>query len=142
MKLSYALIISSLLISLSAPTIGKDAEQSDLAKPIVGLMKHFKAVRENLKLKDKQNIIIDNWMEQAPKRRTELEEEILELREKLSEAIVNRDTRIKRDALKQKLSEANIRLIEATSLCARMLHNTLTKEQYAIIVKHYNDDKS
>lgn len=139
MKLFYTLILSTCLLATAAPSMADT--KSELAKPIIGLMKHLKAVRKDLKLTEKQDIILDNWMAEAPKRRHELEQEVLDLREELRVALINRDTRLKREELKKKLSEANIRLIEVSSLCARMLHNTLTKEQYAIVVKHYEAER-
>ena len=136
MKLNYALILSTLLIALSSTAIAKN-ETSDLAMPIATLMKHFTAIRSGLGLSDKQNIIIDNWIENAPARRKELEKEATALRKELRVAIINGESRLKRENIKKKLSDSNIRLIEANSLCVRMLQNTLTEDQYAAVIKRY-----
>ena len=136
MKLNYALILSTLLIALSSTAIAKN-ETSDLAMPIATLMKHFTAIRSGLGLSDKQNIIIDNWIENAPARRNELEKEATALRKELRVAIINGESRLKRENIKKKLSDSNIRLIEANSLCVRMLQNTLTEDQYAAVIKRY-----
>lgn len=138
------IFISSLLVfSLSALTTPALAEKgsatSELAAPIINLMPLVKELRDELKLDEKQTKAIDAWVAEAPAKRKELTLKIVEVRAELREALLNREDRIKREKLKFELSEANRRLIELKSLCARMLHNTLTDEQYAKVVAKYKE---
>jgi len=104
-------------------------------------MPAFKEVRDQLKLNDEQAKTIDAWLAEAPKKKKELKLEVIAVRSELREALLSRDSRIKRDALKTKLNDANSRLIEMSSLCARMLTKTLSKEQYSMIVDKYKQSK-
>ncbi len=129
-------VASVLAVALSAPAVAKDT-QDRLASPIIKLMPAFKEVREALKLNDEQAKTIDAWMAEAPAKRKKANQEVIAIRAELREALISRDDRAKRDAIKTKLNEANNNLIVMSSLCARMLHNTLTKEQYAQVVTQY-----
>jgi predicted transcriptional regulator len=141
MKLNNILITSMFAIILSAPAVAENMGKNELAEPIVKLMPHIKAVRDELKLTAEQSSTIDSWLAEAPKKRKTLEQEVLNIRSELRVSLLNREGRMKREELKTRLSAANTRLIEMSSLCARMLHNTLTKAQYAKVVKHYQDAK-
>jgi len=139
MKIKHLLISSLLAVSLSAPAFADQMPMDELSSPIIELIPAFKEVRADLKLDEKQNKAVDAWMAGAPQKKKELKQKVLEVRAELREALLNRDTRTKRDALKAKLAEATSRVIEIQSLCARMLHKTLTKEQYAKVVAQYRD---
>ncbi len=135
MKLKTLLISSLLVTALSTPVMAKEDMNKELGSPVVALMPAFEAIRAELKLDDKQSKVVDAWLAEAPAKRTDLKKKILAVRAELREALITRDTRVKRDALKKELNEANNRLIELSSLCIRMLHTTMTKEQYAKIVE-------
>ena len=143
MKTKHILISSLLAIALSTPAIAEkpaEAEKSkmsELADPIIALMPAFKKVREELKLNAEQSKTIDDWLAAAPQKKKELKENILTARAILRESLINRGSRMKREELKFNLGEANRRLIELQSLCARMLHNTLSDDQYAKVVAQY-----
>jgi len=98
-------------------------------------------VRAELKLEEKQAKAIDAWIAEAPVKKEELKKEALVVRAELRDALINRGTRIEREELKFKLSEANRRIIEMQSLCVRMLHNMLTAEQYAKVVDTYKQTR-
>jgi len=132
MKLNKLLLPSLLAITLSTPLLAQE-----IASPIVTLMPSLMEIRNELKLDEKQAKTVDAWIENAPAKRAEHEQKVIEIRAELREAIINRDSRVKRDALKVKLNEANNRLIELSSICARQLHNTLSKEQYSMVVDQY-----
>lgn len=138
MKIKTLLVTSLLALSLSPSlSFAENTDHSELAQPVIKLMPHFIAMRDDLKLTTEQATTIDGWIKSAPQKRKELAQEAINIRAELREALLNRDTRIKRDALKSKLAATNTRLIEMSSLCARMLHKTLTKEQYAKVVAQY-----
>jgi len=141
MTLNKLLVSSLLAISLSTPVLAKVNNFDELASPIIALMPAFKEVRDQLKLNDEQAKTIDAWLAEAPKKKKELKLEVIAVRSELREALLSRDSRIKRDALKTKLNDANSRLIEMSSLCARMLTKTLSKEQYSMIVDKYKQSK-
>ena len=137
MKIKTLVISSLLAVALSAPVFGEKLSTAELATPLIELVPAFKKVRSELKLDEKQNKAVDAWMAEAPAKKAELKQSVLMARSELREALINRDTRIKRDALKTKLENANRKVIEMESLCARMLHTTLNEEQYAKVVAQY-----
>lgn len=136
MKFTH-LIAASLLAASFAFPVASFADNRELAAPVIELMPHLKKLRTELKLDDAQNQVIDNWLAEAPIKRKELEAQTLQVRAKLRDALLNRDERMVRDRLKKELQEMNTRLIEMRSLCARMLHDTLTDEQYKKVADSY-----
>jgi len=137
MNIPFILIPLLLTFALSTPAMAEKANTSELASPIIELMPAFKKVRDALKLEEKQAKEIEAWMAEAPAKKKELKQDVLAIRAELRDSLINRDSRIKREELKFKLSEANRRIIEMQSLCARMLHNTLTDKQYGQVVAEY-----
>lgn len=137
MKLQKMLITSLLAVAISTPAFAEKAPTTELAAPLIELIPAFKKVRTELNLDEKQSKTVDNWMKEAPAKKEELRQEVITVRNELREALINRDPRATRDALKLKLESANRRLIEMQSLCARMLHNTLNKEQYKKVIEQY-----
>ena len=142
-NMTFRHIFVSSILAFSALTTPAHAEKgsatNELAAPIINLMPALKEIRDELKLDEKQTKAINAWVAEAPTKRKELKLKIVEVRSELREALLNRDDRIKREKLKFELSEANRRLIELKSLCARMLHKTLTSEQYAKVVAKYKE---
>ncbi|HIP81332.1 MAG TPA: hypothetical protein EYH16_02845 [Leucothrix mucor] len=136
MNLKKILVASILTVAVSAPVLAKQTGEQ-LATPIVKLIPAFKEIREELKLNDEQAKTIDAWIAEAPAKKKEVIQKVFAVRAELREAILNRDDRAKRDALKKKLNNANNRLVVMSSLCTRMLHKTLTKEQYAKVIAQY-----
>jgi hypothetical protein len=134
-------MIATMLLAVSfALPMSANADNRELAAPVIELMPHLKKLRTDLNLNDDQNKVIDNWLAEAPIKRKELEAQTIEVRAKLREALLNRDERMVRDRLKKELQEMNTRLIEMRSLCARMLHDTLTDEQYTKVVDSYRKE--
>jgi len=136
MKPTHILAATLLSVSIALP-VSSYADNRELAAPVIELMPHLKQLRPTLNLTDAQNTVIDNWLAEAPAKRKELEAQTLAVRNKLRDALLNRDDRMVRDRLKKELQEMNTRLIEMRSLCARMLHDTLTDEQYAKVADRY-----
>ncbi len=137
MKIKHILIPSVLAAALSTPALADKLPTAELASPLIELIPAFKEVRTELKLDEKQSKTVDAWMAEAPAKKKELRQNVLMARSELREALIRRESRIKRDELKLKLEEANRKVIELESLCARMLHTTLTKEQYAKVIAQY-----
>ena len=138
MKFSKLLIASSLVVAIALPVSAIAApERNELGAPIIELMPHFKKMRDTLNLNEEQNNVIDAWIAEAPKKRRALEQETIEVRTQLREALLNRDDRLQREELKTILNAKNNRLVEMRSLCARMLHKTLSANQYAKVVDAY-----
>jgi hypothetical protein len=121
----------------AALPMAANAAKDDLGAPIVELMPHFKALRADLNLNAEQNATIDAWIAEAPTKRAEMEEEMRVIRSELRDAILNGDSRLRREELKQQLAAKELRLVEMRSLCARMLRTTLDQEQYARVVARY-----
>lgn len=136
MTIKKIFVASVLAVALTAPAFAKD-NTDQLATPIIKLIPAFKEIRDELKLNDEQAKTIDAWIAEVPAKRKEVMQDVFAVRAELREAILNRDDRATRDALKIKLNKANDSLIVMSSLCARMLHKTLTKEQYAKVVAQY-----
>ena len=136
MKIAHLIATSILAASFAFP-VASVADNRELAAPVIELMPHLKKLRTELELDDAQNAVIDNWLAEAPIKRKELEAQTIEVRAKLRDALLNRDERMVRDRLKKELQEMNTRLIEMRSLCARMLHTTLTDDQYAKVADSY-----
>lgn len=139
MKINNLVISSLLAIMLSSPVLAKDNSIDELASPIIALMPVFKEIRDELKINDEQAKTIDEWLAEAPTKKKELQQQVLAVRAELREALLARVDRAKREEIKLKLSEANNRLIVMSSLCARVLHKTLTKEQYSKVVAKYKE---
>ncbi len=137
MKINKLLIPSLLALTLSAPVLAKGTSSTELASPIVSLMPALVEIRNELNLDDKQDKSIDAWLASAPAKKKEHQQQVLAIRAELRKAIINRDSRVKRDELKTQLNEANTRLIELSSICTRHLHSTLSNEQYAQVVAQY-----
>jgi hypothetical protein len=115
------------------------AEGSGLAAPIVELMPHVKQLRAELDLTAEQNATLDSWLAEAPAKRQALEAETIAVRKQLREAILNGESRLRREELKKELAAKETRLIEMRSLCTRMLRDTLTQDQFARVVARYRD---
>ncbi|WP_456407223.1 hypothetical protein [Thiolapillus sp.] len=137
MKIKHIIISLLLSAALCMPAVAQKVDTSELASPLIALMPALMKIRADLNLSEEQNKVIDAWLAEAPAKKKALQKNALAIRAELREAILNRDNRYKREELKYKLSEANRRIIEMQSLCARMLHNTLTDEQYAKVVAAY-----
>lgn len=139
MKIKQILISTLLATTLSTPALAEKLSTAELATPLIELIPAFKKVRADLKLDETQSKTVDSWMAEAPAKKAELKQKLLAARSALREALISRDSRVKRDELKQGLEEANRKAIEMESLCARMLHKTLTKEQYAKVIAQYRE---
>ena len=139
MKITKLVVTSLLAVALSAPALAEKLSTAELATPLIELVPAFKKVRSELKLNEKQNKAVDAWMAEAPAKKAELKQNVLMARSELREALISRDSRAKRDELKDKLADANRKVIEMESLCARMLYTTLDEEQYTIVVAQYRD---
>jgi len=139
MKIQQIFILSLFIASLSTPAFAEKISTAELAQPLIELIPAFKKVRDDLKLDEKQSKTIDAWMAEAPAKKSELKKNVVVARSALREAMINRDSRVTRDNLKASLEQANRRVIEMESLCARMLYKTLTKEQYAKVIAQYRD---
>lgn len=136
MPIRSLMMSSALALSLCLPGISFSAS-NELGEPIIALMPHLKEIRSELNLSEEQNKTIDAWLAEAPAKRKALEKETLAVREQLRKALLERAPRLEREKLKTELAEKNNRLIEMRSLCARMLHKTLDKDQYAKLVAAY-----
>lgn len=137
MKIKQLFISSLLAVSLSAPALADEMSMDELSSPIISLMPALKEIRADLKLDEKQIKAVDAWLAEAPGKKKEQNIKVLKVRAELREALLNRDPRTKRDALKVELEQATSKVIEMQSLCARTLNKTLTKEQYAKVVAQY-----
>ena len=140
MKFSKLLTASALTFALALPmaaSAASDCDCPELGQPIIELMPHFKKLRTDLQLNASQDKVIDAWMAEAPKKRNELMQEAVKVRHELREALLNRDDRLRREDLKAQLNGKLNRVTEMRSLCARMLHKTLTTEQYQQVVDAY-----
>lgn len=126
---------SALSLMLSFPLAA--SAECDLGAPVIELMPHLKELRAELNLNEEQNQTLDNWIAEAPAKRKQLAQETCMVREKLRDALLSRDTRLNREELKADLADKQTRLVEMRSLCARMLHDTLTPEQYDKVVERY-----
>ena len=137
MKIKQLFISSLLAVSLSAPALADEMSMDELSSPIISLMPALKEIRADLKLDEKQIKAVDAWLAEAPGKKKEQNIKVLKVRAELREALLNRDPRTKRDALKVELEKATSKVIEMQSLCARTLNKALTKEQYAKVVAQY-----
>lgn len=140
MPFSKLLTLSALTLALSAPmtvSASNDCDCPELGQPIIELMPHFKKLRTDLQLNASQDKVVDAWLAEAPKKRKELMQEAMEVKAELREALLTRADRLKREDLKAELNGKMNRIIEMRSLCARMLHKTLTEEQYRSVVDAY-----
>jgi len=136
MKLRRLAAGTVLALLLTSP-LAASAEQCDLGEPIISLMPHVVAMRAELGLNAKQNQILDAWLAEAPKKRKAMQADICATKAKLREALLYRAPRLARERLKKELAYKEARVIEMRSLCARMLHSTLSPEQYKKVVGAY-----
>jgi len=136
MKLRQLAAGSVLALMLASP-FAATAQPCDLGEPIINLMPHFQAMRADLGLNPQQSQVIDAWLAEAPARRAAMEAEACEVRAKLRDALLYRAPRLAREELKREMAYKDARLVEIRSLCARMLHSTLTPEQYKAVVGRY-----
>jgi len=133
MKLRNTVLAAAMLAMV--PLSAQSGETA--GSPIVELMPHVKQLRPSLGLNAQQDRVIDSWIAEAPARRKAMEAEMLELRAQMREAILSNRSRMVRERLKARLADKQSRLIEMRALCARMLRNTLTAEQFARVVESY-----
>jgi len=136
------LAAGSVLALLLASPFAATAQPCDLGEPVINLMPHLQAMRAELGLNEQQSQVIDAWLAEAPARRHAMEAEACEVRAKLREALLYRAPRLAREHLKREMAYKDARLIEIRSLCARMLHSTLTPEQYKAVVGRYLASRS
>ncbi|MGC9456413.1 MAG: hypothetical protein ACP5DC_02720 [Halothiobacillaceae bacterium] len=136
-KVRRTLIAAALVAGLSLPVSVMAVDRSELPTPIVELMPHVQKLGDSLNLTAEQKKTLDAWMAEAPARREALEDEYLAIRAELREAILKRDERLNRERLIAHLAEKDKQLTQMRSLCARMLEDTLSAEQYQKVVESY-----
>ena len=136
MKTPVFVIGALLAIGLSLPMLA-NAENGELGPPIIELMPHVKKLAAELDLNAEQQSKLAAWKADAPLKRKALEAETLKTRTRLREAILQGADRMQREQLKRQLAAQQTRLIEMRSLCARMLRQTLTAEQFEKVVASY-----
>lgn len=136
MKLRRLAAGSVLALFLASP-LAATAQPCDLGEPIISLMPHVIAMRAELGLNEQQNQVLDAWLAEAPAKRKAMQADVCATKEKLREALLYRAPRLAREQLKKELAYKEARVIEMRSLCARMLHSTLSPEQYKKVVGAY-----
>ncbi|MDY0049566.1 MAG: Spy/CpxP family protein refolding chaperone, partial [Halothiobacillaceae bacterium] len=134
-----ALPISAAVLSLALalPVASQAADGRELSAPIVELMPHVKKMGAELKLNAEQQAKIDAWRAETPIKRKAIEDETLNMRKQLREAILSGADQAVRDDLIKQIAANEATLLGMRSKCTDMLRATLSAEQFTKLVESY-----
>jgi Spy/CpxP family protein refolding chaperone len=131
-------LIPSLLLTASlltsAPSVMAEPVIS-LATPVVELVGLAKSM--DLGLSEEQRAKLEAWIKEAPAKRKALENEQIQLRTQLREAILAGKPDDERAALIEKIAANETQLLTMRSKCADFLRQLLTAEQFDKVVAAY-----
>ncbi|MGB9670308.1 MAG: hypothetical protein ACPLXR_04005 [Halothiobacillaceae bacterium] len=131
-------LIPSLLLTASllasAPSVLAEPAIS-LASPVVELVGIAKSA--DLGLNDEQKSKLEAWIKEAPAKRKALENEQVQLRTQLREAILAGKPEEDRMGLIEKISANEKQLLTMRSKCSDFLRQLLTPEQFDKVVAAY-----
>ncbi|MGC8853783.1 MAG: hypothetical protein ACP5OY_02575 [Halothiobacillaceae bacterium] len=131
-------LIPSLLLTASllasAPSVLAEPAIS-LASPVVELVGIAKSA--DLGLNDEQKSKLEAWIKEAPAKRKALENEQVQLRTQLREAILAGKPEEDRMGLIEKISTNEKQLLTMRSKCSDFLRQLLTPEQFDKVVAAY-----
>lgn len=116
--------------SMAAPAI-------QLTSPIVELIPIVKSQAAELKLNADQQAKLAAWIAEAPAKRKAVEQEQIELRAKLREAILSSSTEDERKALIEQITANEAKLLTMRAKCTDFLRGLLTAEQFDKVVTAY-----
>ncbi|MEW5972270.1 MAG: Spy/CpxP family protein refolding chaperone [Pseudomonadota bacterium] len=136
MKLQTTLAASLLALACALPISMAQAEPAiALASPIVELVGIAKSA--DLGLSDEQKARLDAWVKEAPVKRKAMENEQVQLRTQLREAILSGKSAEERKALIDKIAANEAQQLTMRSGCTDFLRNLLTPEQFEKVVTAY-----
>ena len=123
---------------LTAP-VGTTAQTyaQDAAMPIVEFMPLLVSYEKELNLTPAQVQAITEYRKTAMPVRVALQKNLLALRANLRQAILDNAPAAQRDALMQKINHTEMMHMQARNRCADFVRTTLTPEQFAKLVKLY-----
>lgn len=118
-------------------------QDPDAPVPLIELMTYFKKVAEpNLNVTKAQSDIINPWVAVAKPKREKMEGEYAAIRSELREKMLagNTPEAETTDLINKMVSkERDILILKAE--CSRLLHDTLTPEQYSLMISNYKASK-
>lgn len=106
-----------------------------LSSPIVELVGIAKSA--DLRLSDEQKAKLDAWVAEAPAKRKAIENEQVQLRTQLREALLSGKPADERKALIDKIADNEAQLLNMRSRCTDFLRNLLTAEQFEKVIAAY-----
>ncbi|MGK0673589.1 MAG: hypothetical protein ABWU16_02875 [Halothiobacillaceae bacterium] len=114
--------------ALAEPAIG-------LASPVVELVGLARSM--DLGLSEEQRAKLESWIKESPAKRKALENEQIQLRTQLREAILAGKPEEERKALIEKIAANETQLLSMRSKCADFLRQLLTAQQFEKVVAAY-----
>ena len=108
-----------------------------LASPVIELVPIVKQQGDTLGLNAEQKAKLDAWMKEAPAKRKAVEQEQIELRQKLRAAMLTLNSDEERKELIAKITENEAKLLNMRAGCADFLRGILTAEQFDKVVAAY-----
>lgn len=138
MKLSHVFPISALALGCALMISPLHAEPVvQLASPVIELVPIVKQQGDALGLNAEQKAKLDAWMKEAPVKRKAVEQEQIELRQKLRAAMLTLNSDEERKELIAKITENEAKLLNMRAGCADFLRGILTAEQFDKVVAAY-----
>ena len=125
------MVVAALLISSSVTA----RDVSELSSPIVLLTPVVGKHADVLGLSPEQRRILREWVASAPAKRVAVEDQAMELRAQLREAIYQGAAPAEREALAQRIGELEAQLLMIRSLCVDHWRTHLSAEQFAMALE-------
>lgn len=126
------------LLALTLPLTPVMAEPAiQIAGPVIELMPIVKTKADELKLSADQKAKLEAWMADAPAKRKAIEQEQVELRMKLRQAMLSLNADAERQELIDKITANEAKLLTMRAKCVDFLRTLLTAEQFDKMVAAY-----
>ncbi|MEF3192737.1 MAG: hypothetical protein K6346_00725 [Halothiobacillaceae bacterium] len=126
------------LLALTLPLTPVMAEPAiQIAGPVIELMPIVKTKADELKLSADQKAKLEAWMADAPAKRKAIEQEQVELRMKLRQAMLSLNADTERQELIDKITANEAKLLTMRAKCVDFLRTLLTAEQFDKMVAAY-----
>lgn len=128
-------LILSAALGLAATSASFAAGDNGLSTPIVKCTPVIAKNAEALKLDEKQQAILKDWLAKMPAKRKGFEAEVIAMRTELRNAIHIGAPKEDRMAMAEKIGAAETQLLMMRSNCADHWRGVLSEEQFAQMLK-------
>ena len=126
-----------LVLLFGAQSAARAEPAIQLASPIVELIPVVKSQADSLNLSADQKAKLDAWMTDAPIKRKAVEQEQIELRAKLRQAMFSLNAEDERKGLIEQITANEAKLLSMRARCVDFLRGLLSAEQFNKVVAAY-----